>query len=1606
MSRTSRTFAPLFMRVSYPAYIRAWFGTEFVQLNLRYKKDMKKIELISSAQLTALSVGLLLAVFCTIGMSFTPADEGDIVEPNDSTVLASRPGPRRAHASGGKCGSDTKSNDYGRGIAYTKGGGKVIVEDAKQTAETSVIDKYGYKSGTDNEVNPTAATYSGTVNGNYSYVQWKCNETNATSGTVNAHKRTLKWTATPSDGYKFDGWSTTESGDIDPSIPNPYTYTMTMAAGTYNSKTGYGDTDNGRLTTRLYAHFSKKVVATVTMPQTEHGSFTYSCVDGNGKVNTTTPGSVITAEEITFVATAASGYKFFGWYTLDGTAEEYLSLSATYKKAFSANTTIYAKFIPTNAATFVLKGTSQYYTDLGAAISAAAIATGNAKVIVPTSNGTVSAGNYTIPIGVTLLLPYDDAYTVKTTDPSHPLAAPGTPSVYRKLTLASGVHITVQNGAAISVSAISQANQPYGGCVYGKYGQVDMNTGSSITLNNGANLYCWGYITGAGEITAQSGSKVYEDFQIACWRGGTAGSSSKFSNNKVFPLAQYYIQNIEAKLHLQSGASEYVWTAVSANSDSQRPSSAIQLIGKTAGLFQITSGTLTKWYNYTNDRQMYELEGDMSIASMSMTFASIVTINSANYVLPLTNNMDITIKSGTMSCNQKVAILPGAKVTINKGANVSFGSSSELYVYDKDEWPANGASAFNYNQVSFKAVNYVATLGKAPTYRTYANMNDAILIVNGTFTTASGHFYTTNSKADICGTESGGKIVFTKAPQSNTTTYQCTQSGTSVSAVSIPITPAQLHNASQWYTAPYTGDNACEYLATAGSAANTTITYANGHWGWIGIWKDYDGTILKVANTCLESQLAANAPADPTRDPDSDCGTTYTFSGWTASRDATLQEIIYTAEYSSDSPKYTVTWKNADGTVLETDADVPCGSLSSYDAVVPTKAADAQYTYTFDGWATEKDGAKVYEIGATPNVSADVTYFATFTPTLRQYNVTFNLQGHGASIAKQTLDYGSLVTKPADPTDADYSFGGWYKEAECTNEWNFSTDYVQGTTELFAKWTMDGVGPKLDIVGWSSNSLTLNLNGIPAAGWPYVINGVTYDKTDRAADRTLTIKYTANADDKYLITVKDKDNIIYSLHTYTIPHVYDETAELAKTNSPARVIVVNSGTLKVTGNVTIDAIYVRPEAELIVNSGVTLNVNKLVLRTTPWQAASLTNNGTITATNTYYTRIIADNSKYFQFAIPLECDVKNVRLSNNSKCTYNTSWMLKSYNEKSRANNGAVNSETSSNWDLLTPDGEGHATIMPSVGYEMFSNTPYYREYYFPVALPKTETTEVGVSYHSGEAGPNHAGWNSLCSPLMGRYSQPQSDPSERLKISELQQDGSYQQIAPDIIYPAVPFYYQASDNGKIYFTNKAMYFNAPRREWNTYIPTQWMQLAIRNLKGDKLDETSIYAHPEKFAPEYETGYDVAKQSLTGGKALIYSELPCGKLAFASVPDSLAEQRIPLTIYAATQEEYVFSLAENNYLGRLQHVLLHDMQNGFVTDLLERDYATEIKAGTNAGRFYIQCVFAAEAPAVTTGVNSIESNDDAPQKIMYKNKVYIIYQGRVYDMTGRQCELR
>ena len=100
---------------------------------------------------------------------------------------------------------------------------------------------------------------------------------------------------------------------------------------------------------------------------------------------------------------------------------------------------------------------------------------------------------------------------------------------------------------------------------------------------------------------------------------------------------------------------------------------------------------------------------------------------------------------------------------------------------------------------------------------------------------------------------------------------------------------------------------------------------------------------------------------------------------------------------------YLIKFVNDDGTVLQ-EGQVDEGVMPEYTGATPTKAATAQYTYTFDKWNPEIVVAV-----------ADATYTATYTSTVNRYTVTFDTLG-GTNIDAQTVEYGQTATRPArDP---------------------------------------------------------------------------------------------------------------------------------------------------------------------------------------------------------------------------------------------------------------------------------------------------------------------------------------------------------------------------------------------------------------------------------------------------------------------------------------------------------------------------------------------------------------------------------------------------------------
>lgn len=86
--------------------------------------------------------------------------------------------------------------------------------------------------------------------------------------------------------------------------------------------------------------------------------------------------------------------------------------------------------------------------------------------------------------------------------------------------------------------------------------------------------------------------------------------------------------------------------------------------------------------------------------------------------------------------------------------------------------------------------------------------------------------------------------------------------------------------------------------------------------------------------------------------------------------------------------------------------------------------------------------------------ASNVTVSATFkAATPAAYTVTFDANGHGTAPSNQTITSSSKASTPTEPTDDGWTFGGWYKEADCTNAWDFDTDTVTADTTLYAKWT-------------------------------------------------------------------------------------------------------------------------------------------------------------------------------------------------------------------------------------------------------------------------------------------------------------------------------------------------------------------------------------------------------------------------------------------------------------------------------------------------------------------------------------------------------------------------
>ena len=742
--------------------------------------------------------------------------------------------------------------------------------------------------------------------------------------------------------------------------------------------------------------------ATTTFQPAEHGSYTV-----NGEA--ITADTVKTQQSTTayaLSATADNGFKFVGWYSV--TEGAYLSSEPSVSLQFDTDQTVTAVFVEETTPVFDVDGAK--FFDLNEANSHAA--NNGVEKVSLVSDGILPAGNYTISEDVILLIPFDAGNTCYTTAPATTGNVRTTPSVYRTLTMAEGASITVDGAISVSAKHYAYSQGGAAGAPDGKYGYIYMNENSSITVSNGGALYAYGFVSGDGAVTAQPGATVYENMQIADFRGGSATMGMYNNAQKIFPLNQYFIQNIEAKLVLESGADEYVYTSIYASDMST--STAVHFIGNNDAMFSVDEGgSFTKQYLPDQDRVEITVDGDAQINSLTLSLSG-MSVTSANYVLPINNCMTLNAISGTTKITQDMALLAGSVVNIAEGATVQITQGNSLYVYDQNEWcQANYAS-----NAKFKRVPYSPTR----TYtRTNEDLTDVRLNINGTLL-SDGAVYTTAGGADITSSQGTGQFILTNGAGTNTSTYMYKDYTTNYDT--IPITSAKLHNGAQ-----YAGTDQ-EYTLTDGAAAGSVYYYDStaGMWEpesaaetYTVTWVNEDGTVLETDEGVAAGTMPEYNGETPAKEGDAEHR--YVFNGWTPELSEVAGDITYTATFTEVTNAYTITWENWDGTVLETDENVEYGAKPSYDGETPTRPADAQYTYTFTGWTPAVD-----------EVTGSVVYTATYDQTLNQYTVTWKNYDGSVLETDEGVEYGAMPqyngqvpTRP-DGDQVEYVFAGWTPE--------------------------------------------------------------------------------------------------------------------------------------------------------------------------------------------------------------------------------------------------------------------------------------------------------------------------------------------------------------------------------------------------------------------------------------------------------------------------------------------------------------------------------------------------------------------------------------------------
>ena len=274
-------------------------------------------------------------------------------------------------------------------------------------------------------------------------------------------------------------------------------------------------------------------------------------------------------------------------------------------------------------------------------------------------------------------------------------------------------------------------------------------------------------------------------------------------------------------------------------------------------------------------------------------------------------------------------------------------------------------------------------------------------------------------------------------------------------------------------------------------------------------WVNWDDTVLAVS-TVTEGETPAYTGETPIRP--ADVQYTYTFSGWTPAVGPAMADETYKAVFTSEAVKYTVSWYDEDGTTLLEETQVPYGEVPTYP-VMPEKAEDDDFIYTFAGWDPEPT-----------SVTGDASYKAVFNKTAK-LTVTWK---NGDTVLKTEKvapgtvpEYTGEAPVKEDDEKYSYTFTGWDPEPAAVTEDTVFTAVFEQTLHKYTITWVNYDGTVLDEQKVLQDEMPAYTGSAPTKpydnDYSYEFSGWTPELTAATEDKTYTAQFTAVAFVKHTV---------------------------------------------------------------------------------------------------------------------------------------------------------------------------------------------------------------------------------------------------------------------------------------------------------------------------------------------------------------------------------------------------------------------------------------------------------------------------------------------------------